>query len=54
MSQVRISDEARKELKKQAAIEDRTMQEIVETLILKYTSKGGQWITKAVSEWRRK
>lgn len=41
MAQVRISDETRKELKKQAAIEDRTMQEIVETLIMKYT-KGAQ------------
>jgi predicted HicB family RNase H-like nuclease len=41
MSQVRISDEARKNLKLQAAKEDRSMQEIVETLILKYIAKGG-------------
>lgn len=41
MSNVTISDKAHKALKIYSVKKEKTMREVVETLILKYTSKGG-------------
>jgi hypothetical protein len=40
MSNVTISDKAHKALKLYSAKKEKTMREVVETLILKYTAKG--------------